>query len=102
MPPEGEIRIFGALPGLGVRDVRPLEIPARRNFSTSSRGSLGLVLLGEPFHRADGVYDLGGLRLTLLLELLRAPTTQFKAAPALHVRVKHLNCVVGARRSSRS
>jgi hypothetical protein len=85
----GEIRILGLAARVGVMEVRPLEDPRVENFSTGSRGSLGFVLLGAPFHRADGVYDLGGLRLALLLELLRAPTTQFKAAPALHVRIKH-------------
>src|SRR4029077_10391380 len=70
-------------------DVRPLEDPRVENLSTGSRGSLGFVLFGEPFQRAGGVYDLGGLRLALLLDLLRAPASSLVAAPALHVRIKH-------------
>src|SRR5215831_19677876 len=77
------------LPGLGVIDVKPLEIPRVKDFSTGSRGSFGFALLGEPFHRADGVHDFGGLRLALLLELLRAPASSLVTAPALHVRIEH-------------
>jgi len=60
-------------------DVKRLENARVENFSTGTRGSLGFVLLGEPFHRADGVHDLGGLRLALLLELLHAPASSLVA-----------------------
>ena len=71
------------LPGLGVIDVQPLEIPRVKDFSTGTRSSLGFALLGEPFHRADGPGGLDGLRLALFLELLRAPPIEFKDAPAV-------------------
>jgi hypothetical protein len=85
----GEIRILGLAARVGVMDVKRLEDLASKISAPAPAVHLDFVLLGAPFRRADGVYDLRGLRLALLLELLRAPASSLVAAPALHVRIKH-------------
>ena len=64
----------------------------RLHRDTGSRGSVGFVPLGEPFHRADCPFGFGRLRLALFLELLGLPTVVLKDAPPFHRGIEHLQC----------
>ena len=57
-----------------------------------SCGSARFVLLGEPFHGANGPCGLGGLRFVALLlseRLLGLLAVELVDAVALHVRIEH-------------
>jgi hypothetical protein len=80
-----EIRALGPLPGLGVMDVKPLEIPRVENSAPAP--AVHLDLFCSASHSIEPMVYM--IWVGSFLGLLRAPTTQFKAAPALHVRIKH-------------